>query len=1101
MLPLLKDPAAGSASPRSTARAAVVVSGEAEAALEVAAHFAALGRKTKRLPVGHAFHSPLMEPMVEEFRRTAAALTYADPEIAMVSTVTGRVVAPGEVRTPDHWVEQVRATVRFADAMRVLHDGGAATFVEIGPDAVLSMMAPDCLPAGSGARFLPTVRRDRPEPRTFVEAMAGAYVGGATVDWTAFSSRDTATRVPLPGYAFQHRRYWPERAPRTGDVRAAGVTAVGHPMLGASVALPDGLVLTGRIGLDDHPWLAGHVINGTVVVPGVVFVDLALHLAGRTDCGTIEELTLQAPLALVPGEAVQVRVTAALPDGRGRRAVTIHSRPEDRDEPWTAHATGTLAPGAAGPEFDLGTWPPVEAEPLPADGVYDAFAAIGLEYGPAFRGIRSAWRHGDVIYLEAVPPADLELGGYGIHPALLDAAFQGDFLLASQGTAEMLFSVSGITLHAPRPSALRVRIVASKSEPRLDIADATGAPVASVAAFLSRPAAGGVPDAMLGRVDWVEADGGAEAGSPPGTWAVVGDVSLPGVRRFPDIAALLGSGDVPAVGVAAFPAAAGDDPAAEARVLTRRTLALIKEWLAEPRLAASSLVVLTRNSGGPTAAGLADAAVRGLIRSAQTEHPGRLVLADVTGDDASLAALPAAIATGEPEVAVRDGRVLVPRLARIPTAGETQAWDPLGTVLVTGGTGGLGAAVARHLAATHQAGHLVLTSRRGPDAPGARELRDELTGLGASVDIVACDVGDREALAVMLAGVPALTGVVHAAGVVDDGLVETLTDERVDAVFAPKADAAWHLHELTADLDLSAFVLFSSVAGVLGSAGQANYAAANGFLDALAAHRAATGLPARSLAWGPWEIGMAGRLAEADRRRMETSVTPALSTPDGLALFDLSRALVEPAVVAARVNRREVEDVPPMLRTLVRRPAAPAETNPASFAGGLTGLDAGDRLERIRELVRAEVAAAVGLPGPADVEPGRAFKEIGFDSLISLDLRNRLSAITGVRLSATLAFDYPNTLALAGHLDAELATTAGAGLTASGLLTELDRIAGTLATISLDEGERAEVAERLSGLSAMVPAGAADADEVSERILAATDDQMFAFIDDEFGSS
>jgi NADP-dependent 3-hydroxy acid dehydrogenase YdfG len=358
-------------------------------------------------------------------------------------------------------------------------------------------------------------------------------------------------------------------------------------------------------------------------------------------------------------------------------------------------------------------------------------------------------------------------------------------------------------------------------------------------------------------------------------------------------------------------------------------------------------------------------------------------------------------------------------------------------VLITGATGALGGAVARHLVGEHGIRHLVLASRRGAAAPGATDLRDELTGLGASVSLAACDMADRAAVAAMLAEIPheaPLRGVVHAAGVLDDGVISSLTPERVDAVLAPKVDAAWHLHELTGELDLSAFVLFSSAAGVLGGPGQGSYAAANGFLDALAAHRRAAGLAGTSLAWGRWDgDGMAGELSGADARRIAGTGIGALSTEEGLRLLDTACGRQEPLLVPIRLDTKllaakDDDDLHPLFRELVRtntrRAARDAEEQTGSLREQLAGMPARKRLPTLLKVVRTNAAILLGYSGPEDVEPDRAFNEVGFDSLSATGFRNKLTLVTGLKLPVSMIFDHPSPRVLAEHLLGELAPEA-----------------------------------------------------------------------------
>ncbi|MFE5588436.1 beta-ketoacyl reductase, partial [Kitasatospora sp. NPDC056531] len=411
--------------------------------------------------------------------------------------------------------------------------------------------------------------------------------------------------------------------------------------------------------------------------------------------------------------------------------------------------------------------------------------------------------------------------------------------------------------------------------------------------------------------------------------------------------------------------------------------------------------------------------------------------------------LPFAVAGTEPQVALRRGTAFAPRLSRVAgVASGDETADSLefaagGTVLVTGATGTLGALVARHLVARHGVRHLLLASRSGEAAPGAAELVAELTEAGAQVTLAACDVADREAVAALLAGVPAdapLTGVVHTAGVLDDGVIESLTPERFDTVLRPKVDAAWHLHELTRDLDLSAFVLFSSVAALFGGPGQGNYATANAFLDGLAQHRKALGLPAVSLAWGLWAeaSGMTGALGDGNLQRMARSGLRGLSSREGLELFDAACATDEAVLVPARLDLAAFRaqaaasgEVAALLRGLVRAPARKASSAAAgpdavaALKGRLAGLSEAERQRVLLDLVCGEAAAVLGHASADAVGAELGFLDAGFDSLTAVELRNRLNGATGLRLPATLLFDYPTPAALTQHLQVELCSGEG----------------------------------------------------------------------------
>ncbi|WP_344598973.1 SDR family NAD(P)-dependent oxidoreductase, partial [Streptomyces violaceusniger] len=1003
-------------------------------------------------------------------REVAEGLTYAAPRIPIVSNLTGDVVSAEEITSPDFWVRHVREAVRFLDGVRTLEAQGVTTYVELGPDGVLTAMAQDCV-TGEDAAFAAMLRKDRPEAEALLSAVARAHVRGVAVDWAAYYARTGARQVALPTYAFQRQRYWPKVSSLfLGDVAAVGLGEAEHPLLGASAELPDadGMLFTGRLALSTHPWLAGHTILDTVLLPGTAFVELAIRAGDQVGCDYLEELTLEAPLVLPARGGVQLRLSVGAADETGRRPLSLHSRLESlpAEEPWTRHAAGVLASGGR-PEasFELSAWPPADATEVELDGRYEGLLDIGFAYGPAFQGLRRAWQRGGEVFAEVALDEETaeEAAAFGLHPALLDSALHAigmGGLGNTGGEGRLPFAWTGVSLYASGASALRVHLAPAGTDGvRLEIADTTGAPVAAVETLGLRPvsaeqlrSARTAYHESLFRLEWATTAGLADAAGADvpadGRWAVLGADPLGlGTTAYGDLETLAGAvaaGTAPAPEyVVVSPSAeVGEQVARGAHRAAAAALSVVQRWLEEERFGDAPLVVVTRGAVAvgteEPVADLAGAAVWGLLRSAQSENPGRFVLVDTDGADESLRALPAALASGEPQLAIRAGAVSVPRLARVavePEGDEARGLAPEGTVLVTGASGSLGGLVARHLVAERGVRHLLLVSRRGGEAAGADELTTELAELGASVRWAACDVADRDALAAALATVPAehpLTAVVHTAGVLDDGVIGSLTSERVDRVMRPKVDAAWNLHELTRELDLAAFVLFSSSSGVFGGPGQGNYAAANAFLDALARHRAARGLPATALAWGLWAgAGMGSTLDEADIARMRRAGLPPLPVAEGLALLDTALTVREASLVPMRVDVAALRTqaasgaVSPLFRGLVRIPArravdAVAAGGESGLAGRLAGLSEPEQERLLLDLVRGQVATVLGYAGAETIGSGRAFKDLGFDSLTAVELRNQLNTVTGLRLPATLIFDYPDPQVLARHLRTEL---------------------------------------------------------------------------------
>ncbi|MFE3140958.1 type I polyketide synthase [Streptomyces scopuliridis] len=1032
---------------------ALVISGDEQAAEQVAERRRAQGHRVRRLQVSHAFHSPHMDEILDEFRTVARGLTFHAPTLPIVSTVTGEIAEAAALASPDYWAGQIRGTVRFLDAARTLERQGATVFVELGPDAVLTSLVRDSLPGDPAA--VPLLRAGRPEPETLALGLATALTRGAPLDTASFFPG--ARRTELPTYAFQREHYWLTPAPAT-DARGLGLESADHPLLSTAVELAgrEDLVLTGRLGIGSHPWLADHAIDGTVLVPGTAFLELALTAGGHCGADRVAELTLETPLTLPENGAVRVQVVVDAPDPSGARSFAVHGRRDsaaDDPRPWTRHASGILRaqePQAAGTPLP---WPPEGSTEQPLDGVYDRLAELGYHYGPAFQGLTGIRRAGDDLYAEVSLPAELhaDAARFGIHPALLDAVLHPLVLHAAgaagdsaDGSIRLPFAWTDTVLHATGATSLRVRISPTGSDTfSLTATDASGHLVVAVDSLLLRPVARdrlaraeSGPDALYG-VEWTAVPEPATA--PP---ALRIAEALHG--ELPGVADESAAPDIVLVRVDRFrPDGPGTDEPTTAQETAADALRLIQRFLADERYDEARLLFVTRGAvaaaPGENVTALASTPVWGLVRAAQSEHPGRMVLVDVDVDvdvDADgtepAPGLLAALATGEPQLVLREGRLAAPRLVRAART-ETEAppaLDPAGAVLITGGTGGLGALFARHLVVSHGIRRLSLVSRRGADAPGARELVAELAGLGAEVTVTACDVTDRAALAELVDGFTPdrpLTAVVHTAGVLDDATVGALTPERLAAVLRPKVDAAWHLHDLTRDMDLTAFVVFSSVSGLLGTAGQANYAAGNAYLDGLAAHRRAQGLPGLSLAWGLWDgtHGMGGTLGEADLTRWSRAGVKPLAPERGLALFD--RALTEGAALLAPVEldlpvlRALADEPPPLLRTLgraqQRRTAARAmDTEGPDWAQRTATLPEDRRRETVEELVRGTVAAILGHADATVLDPRRAFKEIGFDSLAGVELRNRLTTTTGLRLPTTVVFDHPSAQAVADYI-------------------------------------------------------------------------------------
>ncbi|MFJ2477547.1 type I polyketide synthase [Streptomyces sp. NPDC087659] len=660
---------------------AIVLSGDADTVAEVAGHFRGLGRPVRPLRVSHAFHSAHMEPMLEAFGAVLETLTFRQPTKAVVSGVTGTLATAEQLCSPHYWAEHVRHTVRFGDAVSHLVREGVGLYLELGPDAVLSGILSETAP--DGAVVVATQRRTRHEPTALAEALSRLHTHQVAVDWSAYYAGSGAVPVDLPGYAFARTRYWARADAGVSSLADTGLTAVGHPLLSAAAELPDsgGYVFSGVLSTQTQPWLADHVVHGLVVVPGTALMDLVLHVAEKVGCAGVTELTLESPLVVPEQRNLPIRVVVGARDDSGSRTFSLwDGGPADGDVTWSRRAQGVLGPALPWPDDARASFT-VEEIQRAAPDFYDRVQQAGFGYGPVFQGLQRVARTGqDILTTVVLPePARTDLESFGVHPALLDAALQAVLAADDSAVRPMLpFSCSGVRLYRPGSTELRVRLRAiGKDTFSLLAADPSGAPVISIAALHFRPVAPGqLADAghdqdTLLAVRWIPVpeEEHRQEGAPSDSWAVLAGTDLPGIRRL-SWEELAEATDVPAVVVAPLghdTSPGTEDGADKVHDASLEALLLTQRWVSDPRLAGSLLVVVTRN--GVAAPGRAPdcaaAAVRGLVRAAQREQPGRFRLLDIDTGPLETEPVAALLACAEPDALWRDGSLSVPRLARL----------------------------------------------------------------------------------------------------------------------------------------------------------------------------------------------------------------------------------------------------------------------------------------------------------------------------------------------------------------------------------------------------------------------------------------------------
>ena len=1059
----------------------IVFSGDRQAVDTVVGRLTQSGVKTTALKVSHAFHSPMMDPILDEFRAIAATVDFKPPTMTIISNVTGKPWDDAQL-TADYWVEHLRGAVRFADAIAYAQSKKFQTFVEIGPKPTLLGLGRASVPPDFGT-WLPSLRPDRELP-TLLGSVAELYVRGVDIDWQNFYADSDTKRVQLPNYPWRYQRCW------TDVVSSGGNGPRLHPLVHRRIENASrSYIFESALSATNPAYLDDHRMFGSAVFPASAFFEMAMVVARtifQQDEVALTNVTIGRALQL---SETPVTVQMVATPNADRFEFEISSRSsEGGDAEWVQHTTGTLERRLPSPAASINIEETLAQfkETVDIDELSARFEARGLEYFPRFRAIEAIHKplasseNSGTAFARIELPAEAILPGdsYRLHPVITDAGFRiAEAIFADEDPEQihLPFGIAGFSCDHAASGTVWVRATArQQAQTRvvdLELFDDTGAriatveqltlrsvPVFSLKRAMTKPrATSDVLNEWLYQFVWEEAEETSlEASMPDGDWLVLHNTATVATELAsllaakgrhvhtitnPDaVDALIKSGGAQCLtGIVHLWGMNASESNPDKALLA--SLNVVKS-LSQATIAARHWFV----TQGAQAVDASDAVSPwqsrfwGFARTLQVEHPdllGGCVDLDPTLSGNSFGDLERLVTEigrsgQETEVAFRKGARRVARLVRPePCEPSIDPHEPLkldaqASYLVTGGVGALGLQVAQYLA-TCGARHLILTGRSGVSTDDQRTALHALEDAGVTVDVIAADVGNADDVSRVLALAPRLRGIVHAAGVLDDGMLMQQTAERFRKVAGPKVDGAWHLHSQTLDRPLDFFVLFSSVASVMGSPGQSNYASANAFMDGLAHHRKQLGLAATAINWGPWaDVGMAA--SDVVLQRLMKDGWHPMNASQGcdfiahlLTARDLPQAAVIPVDWAQFAQRIPGASGWSTLKHLI----ATGQSNPLTASAAEAAAEQvktatpDQRADLICSYLLERIARTLRVPA-ADLDEFAQLGALGVDSLTAVELRIWVHGDLGVELAVEQLFTTPSIRDLAIAIDRQL---------------------------------------------------------------------------------